>query len=58
MLLLAPLLRLRLGTEGLTLRLLVRLGLVLLSVMALVVMVALEMLGVGLLEACFLALSL
>ena len=45
MLLLAPLLRLRLGTEGLTLRLLVRLGLVLLSVMALVVMIALEMLG-------------
>jgi hypothetical protein len=45
MLLLAPLLRLRLGTKGLTLRLLVRLGLVLLSVMALVVMVTLEMLG-------------
>ena len=40
----SPLLRLRLRTEDLTLRSLVRLSLVLLPIMALIVLVALEML--------------
>jgi hypothetical protein len=45
MLRLSPLLRLRLRTESLTLRLLVRLGLILLSVVTLIALIALKMLG-------------